>query len=134
MSSRRGMTLFELTVALFIMTTVMLAIVQLMAATAGQRRIVDQRRVALQEVANQAEHVALLPWDEVSANKLTTWEPSADLKKVLPQARCDVEVSEETPGPSGRRVRLSVTWTDSAGQEVEPASVTIWRFAGEKQP
>src|SRR5437762_10762011 len=59
-AARRGMTLFELTVALFILTTAMMAIVQLMAATASQRRSADQRRIALQEVANQAERVALL--------------------------------------------------------------------------
>src|SRR3954454_24912121 len=99
-NARRGMTLFELTVALFILTTVMLAIVQLMAATASQRRSVDQRRVALQEVANQAERVALLSWDEITSQKLTTWEPSADLKLALPLAECKVDVQEEPAGPS----------------------------------
>ena len=81
------MTLFELTVALFILTTAMMAIVQLMAATASQRRSVDQRRVALQEVANQAERIALFSWDQITSEKLTTWEPSADLQKALPQAQ-----------------------------------------------
>jgi len=131
---RRGMTLFELTVALFILTTVMLAIVQLMAATATQRRLVDQRRVALQEVANQAERVSLLAWDEVAPEKLTTWEPSADLSKALPQAKCEAEVSEEPNGPPARRIRLSVTWTNAAGWELGPATVTMWRFAGEERP
>jgi Tfp pilus assembly protein PilE len=130
---RRGMTLFELAVALFILTTAMLAIVQLMAATATQRRLVDQRRVALQEVANQAERVALLTWGEVAPETLTTWEPSADLAKSLPQAKCEAKVTAETNEPRARRIRLSVTWTSAAGQAVEPATVTMWRFAGEKQ-
>src|SRR6266436_5803602 len=97
---RRGMTLFELTVALFILTTAMLAIVQLMAATANQRRSVDQRRVALQEVANQAERVALLSWEQTAPERLTTWEPSADLTKALPQANCAAQVSEEMEAPA----------------------------------
>src|SRR5207249_648256 len=129
-----GMTLFELTVALFILTTAMMAIVQLMAATASQRRSADQRRVALQEVANQAERVALLSWEQTAPEKLTTWEPSAELMKVLPQAKCAAEVSEESAAPVGRKIRLTVTWTNAAGQQVEPASVTIWRFAEEQQP
>ena len=129
---RRGMTLFELTVALFILTTAMLAIVQLMAATAGQRRSVDQRRIALQEVANQAERVALLSWEQIAPEKLTTWEPSADLQKALPQAKCAAQVFEEMEAPAGRKIRLSVTWTNAVGQEVEPASVTMWRFAEEQ--
>src|SRR3954449_13507629 len=97
---RRGMTLFELTVALFILTTVMMVIVQLMAATASQRRIVDQRRIALQEVANQAERFALLSWDELAPQELKTWEPSADLKKALPEATCSAEVKEEVAEPA----------------------------------
>src|SRR5690242_17414911 len=107
-AARRGMTLFELAVALFILTTAMLAIVQLMAATASQRRLLDQRSVALQEVANQAERIALLTWDEMAPEKLTTWEPSADLAKALPQPKCEAEVTEEASGPPSRRIRLSV--------------------------
>src|SRR5689334_11153082 len=89
---RAGMTLFELTVALFLMTTALMAIVHLMAATATQRRLVDQRRIALQEIANQAERTALLSWDEIAPEKLTNWKTSADLSHVLPQAKCTAEV------------------------------------------
>lgn len=130
---RRGMTMFELTVALFILTTAMLMIVQLMAATANQRRVVDQRRVALREVANQAERVALLSWEQIAPEELRTWEPSTDLQRALPRARCEAKVTEEPGLPTARRVQLSVTWPDAAGQEVEPATVTLWRFAEEKQ-
>jgi hypothetical protein len=125
------MTMFELTVALFILTTAMLAIVHLMGAAAMQRRFVDQRRVALQEVANQAERVALLSWDDLVPEKLTAWKPATDLTKALPLAKCEAEVTDETDGPPARRIRLSVIWTDAAGQEVEPATVTMWRFARE---
>src|SRR5262245_6373187 len=108
---RRGVTLFELTIALFILSTAMAAIVQLTAVTAGQRRTIEHRRIALQEVANQAERIFLLPWDETSAEKLTTWQPSADLVAALPQATCTVEVLDETGGPQARRIRLLITWT-----------------------
>ena len=73
-------------------------------------------------------------WDEIAPQKLTTWEPSPDLTKALPQAKCEAEVTEEANGPPSRRIQLSVNWTNTAGQEVEPATVTIWRFSGEERP
>src|SRR5437773_8036558 len=126
---RRGMTITELMVALFIMTTAMAAIVQLLAVTAGQRRTIEQRRVALQEVANQAERVTLLSWEATAPDQLTTWQPSPELTAALPQATCTAGVNEEAGPPQSRRVRLSVTWPDAAGQMREPIAVTIWKFA-----
>src|SRR5436190_20650787 len=129
-----GVTLFELMVALFILTTAMAATVQLTAVTAGQRRTIEQRRIALQEVANQAERIALLPWEETARDKLTTWRPSADLTSALPQAACTAEVSDEPGMPRARRIRLLVAWPNAAGQLVDPVAVTIWKFAEEGQP
>jgi len=121
-------------VALFILTTAMAAIVQLTAVTASQRRTIEQRRTALQEVANQAERIALLPWDETAADKLTTWQPSTDLATALPRATCAAEVTDEPGTPRARRIRLLVTWPNAAGQIVEPATVTIWKFSAEGSP
>jgi Tfp pilus assembly protein PilV len=128
------MTLFELTVALFIVSTALVAIVQLVAMTASQRRTLDQRRIAELEVANQAERMALLPWEQASPEKLTTWEPSANLMTALPQAKCAVAVAEEAGPPVARRIRLKVTWTNPAGQEMQPAALTMWKFAAREQP
>lgn len=129
---RRGMTISELMVALFIMTTAMVAIVQLLAAAAGQRRTIEQRRVALAEVANEAERVARISWDESAPDKLTTWQPSAELKTVLPQATCTMEVTEEAGPPAATRIRLSVAWPNSVGQMGEPIAVSLWKFKQEK--
>jgi hypothetical protein len=126
------MTVFELLVALFVMTTALVALVQLLAVTAGQRRLLEQRRIALQEVANQAERMASVPWDEITAEKLASWEPSANLQAALPQAKCTAEILDEDGPPAARRIRLSVTWPNAAGQMVDPVSLATWRFATER--
>jgi len=131
---RRGMTVLELLVALFVLTTAMAALVQLLTVTAGQRRLLEQRRVALQEVANQGEHVALLHWNETAGDKLTSWQASADLQAVLPLAKCTAAVGDEAGPPAAMRIRLSVMWTNAAGQPVDPVTLTVWRFAPEGQP
>jgi hypothetical protein len=132
--TRRAMTLFEMVTALFILTTAMAAIMQLVAVTSNQRRALDQRRLAMLEVSNQAERIALLAWNETSANNLTTWQPSEELLAALPQARFTVSVNDETGPPAARRIRLAVTWTNAVGQEVDPAARTVWKFLEEAQP
>ena len=131
---RRGMTLIELTISLVILGAAMAALVQLVALAARQRRNMAVERTCVQEVANQAERIALLPWEDTAADKLTTWQPSEDLAAVLPAAQCSSTVTDEATAPPARRIRLEVAWTSSAGLPVEPVSLTVWRFAPELQP
>ena len=131
---RRGMTIMELLVSLVILGAAMATLVQLVTLAARQRRSLDQRRVALQEVANQAERLALLAWDETTPEKLKTWQPSADLVAALPRATCQVSVRDESGEPPRRCIRLEVVWTNAAGQEVEPVTLTLWKFGPEAQP
>src|SRR5262245_55180750 len=104
---QRGMTLIELAVSLLVLGVAMAALVQLVSLAARQRRATTQRRVALQEVANQSERIALLPWSETEPDKLTAWQASAELADVLPAAKCSIAVSEESDS-SARRIRLEV--------------------------
>ncbi len=123
------MTLLEMTVALFVASAVMIAIVQLVGVTAKQRRTLEQRRVALQEVANQAERIAMLAWDQTAPDELKEWQPAHDLVAVAPKARCAIAVSPEAEPPLGRKIRLSITETNATDQPIELAALTIWKFA-----
>lgn len=127
----RGATIIEVSVALVVLVAAMLALAQMVALAARQRRLTEARRLAMEEVANQAERVAALPWDKVQPGEFTTWEPSADLTASLPAAKCEVEVTAEPGPPAARRVRLEVHWTDATGQAAPPVGLTLWRFAEE---
>jgi type II secretory pathway pseudopilin PulG len=130
---RGGATLIEVTVALVVLAAAMLALAQMVTLVARQRRLTEARRMALQEVANQAERVAVMAWDEAAPDKLTAWEPSTDLLAGIPAAQCAIEVTDEPGPPTARRVRLEVRWTDAAGHPLKPAGLTLWKFA-EGQP
>jgi prepilin-type N-terminal cleavage/methylation domain-containing protein len=125
----RGMTLIELTISLVLVTAAAVAIAQLVTTTAGQRRLVQQRRIALQEVANRAERVALMPWNETERDMLATWEPSEDLKAALPEVECVAVVTDETDKPAARRIRLVVRASDPSGEAIEHAALTVWKYA-----
>jgi Tfp pilus assembly protein PilV len=127
--TRRGTTLIEVTVALLVLSAAMLALVQMLSLATQQRRLTEVRRIALEEVANQAERVAALPWDRVTADKLTNWEPSAALLTAIPHAKCQIAVSDEAGLPAARRVHLEIAWTGADGQPALPVGLTVWKFA-----
>lgn len=134
MVHRRGVTLFELMVALVVMTTAMMAIVQLLAMVASQRRMLEQRRAAFTEVANQAERVALMPWNAVQSKEGVAWEFSAESRTALPQGTSTIEVKEETEPANSRRIRLLVRSPNSVGQMIELADLTVWKFSPGGEP
>jgi len=128
------MTLLELIMSLMILGVALVSTVQLLATAARQRRSIHERRLALAEVANQAERIALLQWDEIVADKMTEWQPSAELADALPAARCSLRVSEKSGDAKARQVRIQVDWTNGAGQPVDPVGITVWKFAAENRP
>jgi hypothetical protein len=113
---------------LVVLAAAMLALAQMVALAARQRRLTEARRLAIEEVANQAERVAALPWDKVQPGEFTAWEPSPALMTALPAAKCSAEVTAEPGPPAARRVRLEVRWSDAAGQAVAPVGLTLWKF------
>jgi hypothetical protein len=127
-------TLLELIVALFVLTTAMTAIVQLLAVAAKQRRMLEERRVALAEVANQAERIALLPWNKLQPSAPPAWELSEASRKALPRATTAMEIVAEAEPVESRRIRLLVKSVDAAGQPVELADLTVWKFAPGGEP
>ena len=129
-----GVTILETTVALTIVTAAALALAQLVGTAGKQRRTTYARQMALLEVANQAERIAVADWDSVTPEALTTWPASDELLEVLPSAKCAAVVTDEVGPPEGRRIRLSVSWMNAAGQEVEPVSLTIWKFREGQAP
>ena len=128
------MTLLEVGVALVILAAAMAALVQLLSLSARQRRLDDQRALALVELANHAESLAVLPWDDLAPEKLTNWQPSAELAALLPSAECDARVEEESGPPPARRIELRIAWTNAVGEQVTPVQLTLWRYAQEAAP
>jgi hypothetical protein len=130
-SSRRAMSLVEMTAALVVMGAAMVALVEFVGLAKNQRRMSHQRLAALMEVGNQAERLALLDWNATAPDKLMTWQPSPLMAAEIPTADCRIHVVEEEQSPAARRIELSIGWMNAAGQPVEPVSLTVWKYRGE---
>lgn len=122
------MTLLEAGVALLVMAAAIVAVVELAKTSGNFRRARQQRDVALLELGNQAERIALMSWDEATPDALKSWAPSEMLRSVITEPICRVHVhatSEELPG---RQIELSIAWKNAAGEEVQPVTLTSWKF------
>jgi hypothetical protein len=114
-------------IALLILGVAVTSLAKLLSAAAAQRRASEQRRLALQEVANLAERIALIPYGEVSTENLAALKPSGELLAAVPLARLTATQSPQAGPPEHKRVRLEVLWTDAAGQPVDPVGLTLWK-------
>jgi hypothetical protein len=57
----------EYVLALGVIMVAAVLLTQLLATAAHQRRLGEQRRLALEEVSNRLERAVLLPWDQLTA-------------------------------------------------------------------
>ncbi len=126
-ATRRGLSIVEVTMALLILSVAVAGLLKILTVAASQRRATENRRLALEEIANQAEQIALLPWEELTAEKLAARQPSADLLAAARSAQLTLTASEDAGPPAAKRIRIAVSWTTPTGESAEPVQLTIWR-------
>jgi Tfp pilus assembly protein PilV len=117
----------EVVLSLLILTSALAGLVQLVATAAAMRRTSETRRLAAQEVANQAERLALLAWEELTPERLAALTPSEFLTSSVPTAKLTGSLTAVADPPESKRMRIEVAWTDASGQTVEPVGLTIWK-------
>jgi prepilin-type N-terminal cleavage/methylation domain-containing protein len=124
---RRGMTLVELMVAAALLGAIMVVCLQLLAATAQQRRHADQRRLALLEVENAMERLAARPWNELTPQTAAA-QLSPSIRGRLPGAELKAEVTASAAEPLAKRIAVTLRWRDGSGQFTKPVTIVTWRW------
>lgn len=123
---RSGLSVLEVTAALLIVAFAMTGLAQMLSLSAAQRRASETRRLAQEEVANQAERIALLAWDETTEERLNAQEVSQGLRSFVPTAKLSLSLTEEAGPPLTRRIDIAVVWMAADG-EVEPVRLSVWK-------
>jgi hypothetical protein len=126
---RRGVALLEVVVAFGLLAVLLTICLQMLAATAVQRRAVDRRAVAVEEAANIIERISALPWDQVTAERLAAIRLSPDAGHSLPNGAVTLAVESSADGPRGKQVQLAITWSDPAGETERPVRLSYWMYA-----
>lgn len=133
-ASRRGFTVIEVSLALAVLLAASILLTQFLVASSQQRKLADQRRLALEELSNRLERVMAAKWEDVNVPAIEGQEFSQTVQENLPAAILTVDITDEPGGPtSGKRVRLEISW-EQHGQRVSPIGLTGWKFPAREAP
>ena len=119
---RRGVTTLEVIAAASVITVALASITPLFVRHA--RLVAESRRerIALEELANQAEQLAVVAGGDL-AHHLATLAVSPEVADHLPGARLQARRGVATP--LGEPVVLSLTW-NSPGRNDHPLALVTW--------
>jgi Tfp pilus assembly protein PilV len=123
---QRGITLFETTIALILLTAAVVSIAQLLAVVARQKQAMQRQMLATQEIANLMERLAANAWDDITNEHASQYTLSDLANHQLPGAALEITVDE---GDEAKRIQISLAWSDRAGNLVEPVRLSAWKYA-----
>lgn len=123
----RGFTVLEVTLALTVLLAATVLLSQFLIAAKLQRRVGDQRRLALEELSNRMERVLAAKWEDVTAEAIEKQAIAPQILDALPDAKLTAYVTDEPAPPLGKKIRLEITWEQGEGR-ISPIGLTAWRF------
>lgn len=122
-SARRGFLLTEMLIGAVLIGAFLLMAVPTVRWVLTTQASLQMRSVAITELSNQMEDLAVLPAADRSAEKLSQLQISDSADAVL----ADAELTADAHDEQGlNRITLSLTWTDSHGMRCQPVTLTAW--------
>jgi len=126
---RRGISLTEAAMALFVVGVSATLIAELLTITTRQQRGVDRRVVASQEAANVLDDLRRWPWDELTSEQAARLKLSPLADQALPGGMLSVAVVDEQQPRTARRLDVRVAWEGADGASEQAVELSGWRFA-----
>jgi hypothetical protein len=127
-SARRGTTLLECVVALGLLAAAFTLGAQALGWSAAQRRLADERHIAVQEAANCLQRVRHLNWDELTDERLASQKLSSHASELLASAELRVTAADAGGEPAGRRIHAEVSWVTRHGGTPLQIGLVTWRY------
>jgi len=101
-------------------------IAELLNIVAAERRVARQYAAAVAEAGNLMEEIVSRPWDETSAEQVSSISLSPAASRRLPDAKLSVDSTEEEDGV--RRIRVTIDWRTPSGGRHKPVRLVGWKF------
>jgi hypothetical protein len=117
----------ETAIGIALAVIVIMAVAQLVAVIAKQRREVAQTRLATQEVSNVMERVIVLPWDELTTEAITGRNISDLSAGTLDDPQISITVAELDATLPTKQIEIALSWRDHAHRRVEPVRLVAWK-------
>lgn len=118
---RRGFTMLETIAAAGLVSAGLVSVVPLFVRQARLVAEARRERVALEELANQAERLAVVPADELDAH-LAALTVSPVVAELVPGARL---AAARGDSPLGTRIVLRLSW-HAPGRDERPLTLATW--------
>ena len=139
-TSVRGVTLFELAVALALLVVFVGSAAHVVTTLAVGQRTAERRAYAQRALDNLQEEFSAAGFrrlqelidEDAAPEDLAAQLLPDSVRESLPGARLTCQVNEEAEPVSARRVTLSLTWTNLHGQPSRPVRLTAWIFPSEQ--
>lgn len=126
---RRGFTLFEILVAVFVLVAAMGLALKTVSAVSQAAARTAARAAAHQEAANTLERLSILPFERLDAAVENPPPPSNAFAKRVTRPRISVAVEEAASAPEGTLARHVVVEVDWKGSRGVPVRLSTWRYA-----
>ena len=111
---------------MFLVAVAMTATVQVLGWVAHERRAVERRQWAVQEVANLMERVSALPWDQVTPESARALALSEAVRGKLPGPELTIEVDPKDAERGTKRLAIRLRWRNRSGAWEAPVRLTAW--------
>jgi hypothetical protein len=123
---RRAFTTCEVALAVFLLAVAMTTTVQVLGWVAAERRAVERRQWAVQEVANLMERLTAEPWDQVTTESARALALSEAIRRKLPGPELTIEVDGKDTERGEKRLAVRLRWRNRAGAWEAPVRLTAW--------
>jgi len=117
-----------MTVSLIVLTVLIGVTTQALLTISHQRRAIQRRQLALQDAANLMEEIMVLPWDDAEKERIRNFQLSDQTNDALPSATLEFDIVDEAAQPRAKRVTITISWLNRAGQIAKPVKLTAWKY------
>jgi hypothetical protein len=131
---RRGVTLVEVSVSIFLVASLGSLIVGALVSRAKQQRAIDCRELAVVEAGNLMEQLTSLSWNDLTPERLAPLTLSENLRNSIPAATLDLKVDPTADKPEAKRITIRIDYPGPAGQAARPVRLTSWVYRIEPSP
>lgn len=125
---RRAAALIEAIVAAALLAVISTVLMRSLSLAAIERRAVQQRAIALVELADAAERATALSWEDLTPDRLAVFQLPNDCLPLLPDGRLTWTIEDSTAAPEAKHVRAEITWRAPSGGPSPPARLNFWVY------
>ncbi len=121
-----GVTLIELTAALFVLTVGMFGVIQMYHYGLGKMHALNESAVAMEAIQNEIETLRSLPFSQLRNTDSGPFVSETPTLASLVNATPSVTIKDFAAGPKRlKEVTVSIRWTGENGRTIEKKVTTL---------